>query len=215
MLIDDLITKGVDEPYRMFTSRAEYRILLRQDNADERLTKKSNELGLATQERLQLLNDKEEKVTEIINFVHNFSIKSERINPFLEHIGTAPLKHGVKLYDLLTRPHIDLSLMSQEIIPLKELLESIQERKDEIIESADIEIKYNGYIKRERIMADKITRLEDIRIKDKFNYNEIQSLSTEARQKLTKINPETIAQASRIPGVSPNDISVLLVLLGR
>ncbi|WP_294079272.1 tRNA uridine-5-carboxymethylaminomethyl(34) synthesis enzyme MnmG [Proteiniphilum sp. UBA5384] len=215
VLIDDLITKGVDEPYRMFTSRAEYRILLRQDNADERLTKKSNELGLATQERLQLLNDKEEKVTEIINFVHNFSIKSERINPFLEHIGTAPLKHGVKLYDLLTRPHIDLSLMSQEIIPLKELLESIQERKDEIIESADIEIKYNGYIKRERIMADKITRLEDIRIKDKFNYNEIQSLSTEARQKLTKINPETIAQASRIPGVSPNDISVLLVLLGR
>ena len=215
VLIDDLITKGVDEPYRMFTSRAEYRILLRQDNADERLTKKAYEIGLATNERLQLLNRKEEKTAQIIDFVRNFSIKADRINPFLEHIGTAPLKHGVKLYDLLTRPHIDLSLMSQEITPLKELLETIDERKEEIIESADIQIKYNGYIKRERTMADKITRLEDIRIKDKFNYNEIQSLSTEARQKLTKINPETIAQASRIPGVSPNDISVLLVLLGR
>ncbi len=215
VLIDDLITKGVDEPYRMFTSRAEYRILLRQDNADERLTKKAYELGLATTERVQLLNHKEEKVEEIIDFVRNFSIKADRINPFLEHIGTAPLKHGVKLHDLLTRPHIDLSLMAQEITPLKELLETIDDRKEEMIESADIEIKYNGYIKRERIMADKITRLEDIRIKDKFNYNEIQSLSTEARQKLTKINPETIAQASRIPGVSPNDISVLLVLLGR
>lgn len=215
VLIDDLITKGVDEPYRMFTSRAEYRILLRQDNADERLTKKSYELGLATQERLRLLNRKEEKVAQIINFAHNFSIKADRINPFLEHIGTAPLKHGVKLHDLLTRPHIDLTLMAQEVAPLKELLETIDEREEEIIESADIEIKYNGYIKRERMMADKITRLEDIRIKDKFNYNEIQSLSTEARQKLTRINPETIAQASRIPGVSPNDISVLLVLLGR
>ncbi len=215
VLIDDLITKGVDEPYRMFTSRAEYRILLRQDNADERLTKKSYELGLATQERLRLLNRKEEKVAQIINFAHNFSIKADRINPFLEHIGTAPLKHGVKLHDLLTRPHIDLALMAQEVAPLKELLETIDEREEEIIESADIEIKYNGYIKRERMMADKITRLEDIRIKDKFNYNEIQSLSTEARQKLTRINPGTIGQASRIPGVSPNDISVLLVLLGR
>jgi tRNA uridine 5-carboxymethylaminomethyl modification enzyme len=215
VLIDDLITKGVDEPYRMFTSRAEYRILLRQDNADERLTKKAHEIGLATRERLKLLTRKEEKIAQIIDFVRNFSIKTDRINPFLEHIGTAPLKHGVKLHDLLTRPHIDLSLMSQEVAQLKELLETIDERKEEIIESADIQIKYNGYIKRERTMADKITRLEDIRIKDKFNYNEIQSLSTEARQKLTKINPETIAQASRIPGVSPNDISVLLVLLGR
>ena len=151
----------------------------------------------------------------IIDFVKNFSIKADRINPFLERLGTAPLKHGIKLYDLLTRPHIDLSIAAQEIAPLKEILESIEERKEEIIESADIQIKYSGYIKRERIMADKIARLEDIRIKDKFNYNEIQSLSTEARQKLTKINPETIAQASRIPGVSPNDISVLLVLLGR
>ena len=215
LLIDDLITKGVDEPYRMFTSRAEYRILLRQDNADERLTRKAGELGIATSERLQLLSLKEEKVNEIIHFVNNFSIKAERINPFLERIGTAPLKHGVKLLDLLTRPHIHLTLMAGEIAPLNELLQTISESREEIIESADIKIKYNGYIKRERIMADKINRLEDIHIKDKFNYNEIQSLSTEARQKLTRINPETIAQAGRIPGVSPNDISVLLVLLGR
>ncbi|MBK5195124.1 MAG: tRNA uridine-5-carboxymethylaminomethyl(34) synthesis enzyme MnmG [Proteiniphilum sp.] len=215
VLIDDLITKGVDEPYRMFTSRAEYRILLRQDNADERLTKKANELGLASKERVQLLTKKEEKVDEIIDFVRNFSIKADRINPFLERIGTSPLKQGMKLLELLTRPHIDLELMAQDVAPLKELLDSIDERREEIIESADIKIKYSGYIKRERIMADKITRLEDIRIKDKFNYHNIQSLSTEARQKLTKINPETIAQAGRIPGVSPNDISVLLVLMGR
>jgi tRNA uridine 5-carboxymethylaminomethyl modification enzyme len=215
VLIDDLITKGVDEPYRMFTSRAEYRILLRQDNADERLTKKSNQLGLASGERVQLLTKKEEKVEEIIDFVRNFSIKADRINPFLERIGTSPLKQGMKLLELLTRPHIDLELMAQDVAPLKELLETIDERREEIIESADIKIKYSGYIKRERMMADKITRLEEIRIKDKFNYNNIQSLSTEARQKLTKINPETIAQAGRIPGVSPNDISVLLVLMGR
>lgn len=215
VLIDDLITKGVDEPYRMFTSRAEYRILLRQDNADERLTRKGYELGLATAQRMNLLSNKLEKVNEIIRFVNDFSIKADRINPFLESIGTSPLKQGVKLIDLLVRPHIDLELMAREVAPLRELLESIQERKEEIIESADIQIKYSGYIKREQVMADKITRLEEIRIKDKFNYNEIQSLSTEARQKLTRINPETIAQASRIPGVSPNDISVLLVLLGR
>ena len=214
-LIDDLITKGVVEPYRMFTSRAEYRILLRQDNADERLTKKANLLGLASGERVQLHTRKEEKVEEIIDFVRNFSIKAERINPYLERIGTSPLKQGVKLLELLTRPHIDLELMAQDVAPLKEVLETIDERREEIIESANIRIKYSGYIKRERMMADKITRLEEIRIKDKFNYNNIQSLSTEARQKLTKINPETIAQASRIPGVSPNDISVLLVLMGR
>ncbi|QRX62659.1 tRNA uridine-5-carboxymethylaminomethyl(34) synthesis enzyme MnmG [Dysgonomonadaceae bacterium zrk40] len=215
VLIDDLITKGVDEPYRMFTSRAEYRILLRQDNADERLTRRGYELGLATAGRMNLLTNKVEKVNEIIGFVNDFSIKADRINPFLESIGTSPLKQGVKLIDLLVRPHIDLEVMAREVAPLRELLESIPERKEEIIESADIQIKYSGYIKREQVMADKITRLEDIRIKDKFNYNEIQSLSTEARQKLTRINPETIAQASRIPGVSPNDISVLLVLLGR
>lgn len=215
VLIDDLITKGVDEPYRMFTSRAEYRILLRQDNADERLTKRAYDLGLASSERMTLLAEKREEVNRIIDFARNFSIKADRINPYLETLNTAPLKHGVKLIDLLTRPHIDLGIMAREITPLKELLSNIKSRKDEIIESADIKIKYEGYIKREKMMADKINRLEEIRIKDKFNYNGIQSLSTEARQKLTSINPETIAQASRIPGVSPNDISVLLVLLGR
>ncbi len=215
VLIDDLISKGVDEPYRMFTSRAEYRILLRQDNADERLTKKAQTLGLASDERVQLLRRKQEKVNEIIGFATHFSIRADRINSFLERIGSSPLKQGVKLLELLTRPHIGLELIAQEVTPLRELLDTVTERREEIIESADIEIKYSGYIKRERMMADKITRLEDIRIKDKFNYHEIQSLSTEARQKLTKINPDTIAQAGRIPGVSPNDISVLLVLLGR
>ncbi len=215
VLIDDLITKGVDEPYRMFTSRAEYRILLRQDNADERLTQRAYDLGLATSKRMVLLEEKRNEVQKIIDFVSNFSIKADRINPYLETLNTAPLKHGVKLIDLLTRPHIDLGVMAKEITPLRELLSNIKNRSEEIIESADIKIKYEGYIKREKLMADKINRLEDIRIKDKFNYNGIQSLSTEARQKLTAINPETIAQASRIPGVSPNDISVLLVLLGR
>ncbi len=215
VLIDDLITKGVDEPYRMFTSRAEYRILLRQDNADERLTQRAYDLGLATSKRMVLLEEKRNEVQKIIDFVSNFSIKADRINPYLETLNTAPLKHGVKLIDLLTRPHIDLGVMAKEITPLRELLSNIKNRSEEIIESADIKIKYEGYIKREKLMADKINRLEDIRIKDKFNYNGIQSLSTEARQKLTSINPETIAQASRIPGVSPNDISVLLVLLGR
>ena len=215
VLIDDLITKGVDEPYRMFTSRAEYRILLRQDNADERLTEKGYAIGLASEERRSLLQKKEEQVKRIVDFVSDFPIKADRMNSFLESIGSSPLKQGVKLIDLLGRPHIDIRVMQEQVAPLKELLESIGDRREEIIESADIHIKYNGYIKRERIMADKITRLEDIYIKDKFDYNGIQSLSTEARQKLTRINPETIAQASRIPGVSPNDISVLLILLGR
>lgn len=215
VLIDDLITKGVDEPYRMFTSRAEYRILLRQDNADERLTRKSHEWGLATVDRVQLLEEKEQKIADMIEFVSGFSIKADRINPFLEQLGSSPLKQGVKLLDLLTRPGIDLETIAEQVAPLKEKLDTIQDRKEEIIESTNIKIKYSGYIKRERMMADKLTRLEDIRIKDKFNYEEIQSLSTEARQKLTSINPETIAQASRIPGVSPNDISVLLILLGR
>lgn len=215
VLIDDLITKGVDEPYRMFTSRAEYRILLRQDNADERLTKKGYDLGLAKRERIDLLHSKQEKTKELISFAQNFSIKPDRINPFLESINSSPLKHGVKLSQLLTRPHIDLNLMATAVSSLREKLESITDRKEEIIESADIKIKYDGYIKREKIMAEKITRLEEIKIKDRFNYGEIKSLSTEARQKLSAINPETIAQAGRIPGVSPNDISVLLVLLGR
>lgn len=215
VLIDDLITKGVDEPYRMFTSRAEYRILLRQDNADERLTKRGYDLGLASRDRLDFLIEKETEVNKLIDFVSNFSIKPDRINPFLESIHTAPLRHGVKLLDLITRPHIDLNLMATEVTALNDALNLIKDRRDEIIESADIKIKYGGYIKRERMMADKLSRLEDIKIRDKFNYKEIQSISTEGRQKLTSINPETIAQASRIPGVTPNDISVLLILLGR
>ena len=215
VLIDDLITKGVDEPYRMFTSRAEYRILLRQDNADERLTKKAAEIGLASNERVQLLEQKTEEVNRIIEFSKNYSLKPDRINSFMESVGTSPLKQGVKLIEVLTRPQISLEKIQEAIPALKEQLDKIPNRTEEVIESANIKIKYEGYIKRERIIADKITRLEDIKIQDKFNYNAIQSLSTEARQKLTSINPQTIAQASRIPGVSPNDISVLLVLLGR
>jgi tRNA uridine 5-carboxymethylaminomethyl modification enzyme len=164
---------------------------------------------------LRLLEEKQTEIAKLIDFISNFSVKADRINPFLERIGTSPLKRGVKLVELLSRPHIDIETLIEEIAPLKEQVEKIPNRREEIVESANIKIKYDGYIKREKLMADKISRLEDIRIKDKFNYNEIQSLSTEARQKLTKINPETIAQASRIPGVSPNDISVLLILLGR
>ena len=215
VLIDDLITKGVDEPYRMFTSRAEYRILLRQDNADERLTKKAAKLGLATQKRVDLLNEKTSEVDRIIKFSEKYSLKPDKINSFLESVGTSPLKQGVKLIEILSRPQISIETIMEAIPALKEQVEMIPSRKDEIIESANIKVKYEGYIKRERLIADKITRLEDINIKDKFNYKEIQSLSTEAREKLTTINPQTIAQASRIPGVSPNDISVLLVLLGR
>ena len=215
VLIDDLITKGVDEPYRMFTSRAEYRILLRQDNADERLTKRAAKLGLAKQERVDLLDEKTNEVNRIIEFSKNYSLKPDKINSFLESAGTSPLKQGVKLIELLTRPQISIETLKEAIPALKEQVEMIPNRKEETIESANIKIKYEGYIKRERIIADKITRLEDINIKDKFNYKEILSISTEAREKLTTINPQTIAQASRIPGITPNDISVLLVLLGR
>lgn len=215
VLIDDLITKGVDEPYRMFTSRAEYRILLRQDNADERLTMKAADIGLAKENRVKLLKEKTETVDRIIAFSKKYSLKPDKINSFLEAAGTSPLKQGVKLIDLLTRPQLSIESLMEAIPALKAEVEKTPDRKEEIIESANIKIKYEGYIKREKVIADKITRLEDIKIKDKFNYEGIQSLSTEARQKLTSINPETIAQASRIPGVSPNDISVLLVLLGR
>ena len=215
VLIDDLITKGVDEPYRMFTSRAEYRILLRQDNADERLTEKSAAIGLASKERVDLLNEKTNEVNRIIEFSKDYSLKPDKINSFLETVDTSPLKQGIKLIDLLARPQISIETLMEAIPALKEQIEMVPTRKEEIIESANIKIKYEGYIKRERVIADKITRLEDIKIHNKFNYNAIQSLSTEARQKLTSINPQTIAQASRIPGVSPNDISVLLVLLGR
>ena len=215
VLIDDLVTKGVDEPYRMFTSRAEYRILLRQDDADMRLTERSYNLGLATRERYERLCSKREKVEEIIAFAKGFSIKPALINDTLERLGTTPLAHGCKLIDLLARPQITLDNMSREIRALGTLLNGITERKEEIIEAAEIKIKYQGYIERERMIADKMQRLESIKIRGRFDYNSLQSLSTEARQKLTKIDPETLAQASRIPGVSPSDINVLLVLLGR
>lgn len=215
VLIDDLVTKGVDEPYRMFTSRAEYRILLRQDDADRRLTEKGYKLGLAKQNRLALLNQKKEEIDRIINFASNYSLKPEYINAGLEELGTTPLKHGLKLKDVITRPQISIDTISKYIPAFREELDKIPNRKEEIIEAAEIIIKYDGYIKREQLIADKISRLESIKIRDKFNYEEILSLSTEARQKLSNINPETIAQASRIPGVSPNDISILLILLGR
>ena len=215
VLIDDLVTKGVDEPYRMFTSRAEYRILLRQDDADVRLTEKSYRLGLADSKRYELLKTKEEEIRQIISFVRSYSVKPETVNSALESFDTSPLRHGVKLIDLILRPQLGIEKVASIVPALKEYLELISNRKEEIIEAAEISIKYEGYIVREKIIAEKINRLENIKIREKFDYNKIQSLSTEAKQKLTRINPDTIAQASRIPGVSPNDINVLLVLLGR
>ena len=216
VLIDDLVTKGVDEPYRMFTSRAEYRILLRQDDADMRLTEKSYHIGLAKKERYDLLVEKRKDRDAIIAYTEKFSIKADIINPYLEKMGTTPLSHGCKLVDLVLRPQLTIQKLADGIPAFKNELDKIPaSRKEEIIEAAEILIKYSGYIKREQIIAEKISRLENIRIKDKFDYNTIQSLSTEARQKLTKIDPETIAQASRIPGISPSDINILLVLLGR
>ncbi|MCC8188740.1 MAG: tRNA uridine-5-carboxymethylaminomethyl(34) synthesis enzyme MnmG [Bacteroides sp.] len=215
VLIDDLVTKGVDEPYRMFTSRAEYRILLRMDDADMRLTEKSYHLGLATPERYHLYQRKNESIENLIHFIKGFSIKSHLINPVLESLGTTPLRHGCKLIDLLNRPQITIEDLAPHIHALEGELSKISERKEEIIEATEIRIKYQGYIDRERMIANKLSRLENIKIKGKFDYNSLQSLSTEARQKLIKIDPETIAQASRIPGVSPSDINVLLVLCGR
>lgn len=216
VLIDDLVTKGVDEPYRMFTSRAEYRILLRQDDADMRLTEPSYQLGLAKQNRYDLLNEKKESRDSLISFMEGCSIKPQYINAELEKLGTSPLSHGCKLIDLVLRPQLSIEKLAPLVPALREKLDTIPvSRREEIIEAAEILMKYSGYIKRERIIADKINRLENIRIKGKFDYNSIQSLSTEARQKLEKIDPETIAQASRIPGISPSDINILLVLLGR
>lgn len=215
VLIDDLVTKGVDEPYRMFTSRAEYRILLRQDNADMRLTPYAIRYGLATEERIQRFEAKRKAIGEIINFCQNFSVKPARMNGFLESLGTTPLRNGCKLFDLINRPQISLSNLSEEIGDFKEYLQRFTTDREEIIEAAEIEMKYHGYIARERAMADKMQRLEDIRIRGHFNYDEITQLSTETRQKLKSIDPETLAQAGRIPGVSPSDISVLLVLMGR
>ena len=216
VLIDDLVTKGVDEPYRMFTSRAEYRILLRQDDADMRLTEKAYELGLATEERYELMRSKREQRDALIDFTREFSIKASIINPALEQLGTSPLKQGVKLYDLILRPQLSIKMLAPHINALSQHLESIESlRRDEIIEAAEILIKYQGYIDRERLIADKIRRLEDVKLKGRLNYSEINALSTEARQKLERINPETVAQASRIPGISPSDINILLLLLGR
>ncbi|MBR1963611.1 MAG: tRNA uridine-5-carboxymethylaminomethyl(34) synthesis enzyme MnmG [Muribaculaceae bacterium] len=216
VLIDDLVTKGVDEPYRMFTSRAEYRILLRQDDADMRLTEKAYELGLATEERYELMRSKREQRDALIDFTREFSIKASIINPALEQLGTSPLKQGVKLYDLILRPQLSIKMLAPHINALSQHLESIEElRRNEIIEAAEILIKYQGYIDRERLIADKIRRLEDVKLKGRLNYSEINALSTEARQKLERINPETVAQASRIPGISPSDINILLLLLGR
>lgn len=215
VLIDDLVTKGVDEPYRMFTSRAEYRILLRQDNADARLTEKAYQLGLANKERMDAWTEKDEQIKRIINFAESFSVKANLINDGLEQLGEKPLTKGCKLIDILARPGVTINGITPYINKLKELLATIPNRKEEITETAEIQIKYKGYIERERQQAEKMKRLESIRIRDHFDYASIQSLSTEARQKLERINPETLAQASRIPGVSPSDVNVLLVMMNR
>lgn len=215
VLIDDLTTKGVDEPYRMFTSRAEYRILLRQDDADARLTEKAYELGIAKRDRYDWWIEKKEAIGRIIEFCANYPIKKDEINPKLEALGTTPLRAGCKLIDLIARPHLNLTNLSEIIPDLKAALDAPANRKEEITEAAEIKMKYKGYIERERLIADKMHRLEDIKIKGRFNYSELHEISTEGRQKLERIDPETLAQASRIPGVSPSDINVILVLLGR
>lgn len=215
VLIDDLVTKGVDEPYRMFTSRAEYRILLRQDDADARLTEKSYELGLAKRDRYDWWLQKKEGIEKIIDFCERTPIKADKINSQLEALGTTPLRAGCKLIDLVVRPKLNLKNLSDIIPELKELIGSFENRNEEIAEAAEIRMKYKGYIDRENIVAEKMRRLENIKIKGRFKYTELQEISIEGRQKLQRIDPETLAQASRIPGVSPSDINVLLVLLGR
>lgn len=215
VLIDDLVCKGVDEPYRMFTSRAEYRILLRQDNADARLTELGHRMGVATNERLQHYLKKKEEVERIIHFAEDYSVKMKDVNSLLEQLGTAPLTRGCKLMELLGRPQLTIDNLSPALPRLREVIETIQDRRAEIIEEAEIQIKYQGYIMREVEQAEKMHRLENIRIRGRFDYSTLQSISTEGRQKLLRHDPETLAQASRIPGVSPSDINVLLVLLGR
>ena len=215
VLIDDLVTKGVDEPYRMFTSRAEYRILLRQDDADARLTEKAYDIGLAKKDRYDWWMQKKKYIDRIIEFCKNAPVKPREVNAFLESIGTTPLREGCKIFDLIARPQINMANLSEISPQLKELLDAAPNRKEEITEAAEIKMKYKGYIEREKMIADKMHRLEDIKIRGRFKYSEMLQLSTEARQKLEKINPETLAQASRIPGVSPSDINVMLVLLGR
>ena len=216
VLVDDLVTKGVDEPYRMFTSRAEYRILLRQDNADFRLTSRAFDLGLADRFRMDLLVEKKKYVDGIVDFVSNFSIKPHFINHILENKSSSLLKQGVKLIDIINRPQISIFDLIEDIVPFKTFLKSVPENRfSEILESAEIQIKYSGYIERERLVADKYRRLENIHIRGRFDYDQLRTISTEARQKLKEIQPETIGQASRISGVSPSDINVLLVMLGR
>lgn len=215
VLIDDLTTKGVDEPYRMFTSRAEYRILLRQDDADARLTEKAYELGIAKRDRYDWWMEKKEGIERIIDFCANYPIKKDEINPKLEALGTTPLRAGCKLIDLVARPHLNLQNLSEIIPELKAAMDAPSNRKEEIAEAAEIKMKYKGYIEREKLIADKMHRLENIKIKGRFKYSELHEISTEGRQKLERIDPETLAQASRIPGVSPSDINVMLVLLGR
>ena len=215
VLIDDLTTKGVDEPYRMFTSRAEYRILLRQDDADARLTEKAYELGIAKRDRYDWWMEKKEGIEKIIDFCANYPIKKDEINPKLEALGTTPLRAGCKLIDLVARPHLNLQNLSEIIPDLKAAMDAPSNRKEEIAEAAEIKMKYKGYIEREKLIADKMHRLENIKIKGRFKYSELHEISTEGRQKLERIDPDTLAQASRIPGVSPSDINVMLVLLGR
>ena len=216
VLIDDLVTKGVDEPYRMFTSRAEYRILLRQDDADMRLTERSYKLGLATAQRYELMLSKRRQIEGIVEFAKEFSIKASIINPMLEREGLPTLKQGTKLYDLILRPQLTIKILATMVEPLSERLAALEDaRREEIIEAAEILIKYQGYIERERVIADKIQRLENLKLRGKIVYSDVKALSTEARQKLERIDPDTVAQASRIPGISPSDINILLLLLGR
>ena len=215
VLIDDLVNKGVDEPYRMFTSRAEYRILLRQDNADERLTEKAYQIGLADSTRYQLFTSKQEQVNHLQQFLQDTKVRAEEVNSWLAAQNISPLQHGCKLHDLVMRPQITINSLAEVTPTLRCLLDTLGDRKDEIVEAAEINIKYAGYIEREKIAANKLQRLEQIYLSETFDYESVQSLSTEARQKLTRIRPKTIGEASRIPGVSPNDISVLLVLIGR
>ena len=216
VLIDDLVTKGVDEPYRMFTSRAEHRILLRQDDADVRLTPRGYAIGLATEERYRLVLSKKQKIDEIEKFAKAFSVKARDINPWLECRGMEQLSQGLKLYDLILRPQLSIAGLCEAIPELAEMVDGIDaDRRDEIVEAVEIKIKYSGYIERERQIAEKISRLDGVRIKGKFDYSAINQISTEARQKLERINPETIGQASRIPGISPSDMNILLLLLGR
>ena len=216
VLIDDLVTCGVDEPYRMFTSRAEHRILLRQDDADMRLTERSYQLGLATSERYELMRSKRDQIERLTDFFRNYTVKTALINPTLEANGMQPLTQGQRLHDLLLRPQLSMAILAEALPELQAQIDKLEaERRDEIIEATEISIKYRGYIERETLIADRVARLDNVTLKGKFDYSQIHQISTEARQKLQAIDPETVGQASRIPGVSPSDINILLVLLGR